>query len=96
MHTVAKQANQGADCSVACGQCQIGAEAGRAGKLSGKRLALAAVGVFLVPLTLSLTAAVLAGSGLAQLLCGFGGLAGGAILAIAAAWIIRRSGKEAL
>ena len=79
-----------------CSQCAAGEKASEPPDWAGRRLVLAAAGMFLAPLVLAVAGA-LAGGGrpVAGLLGAVGGLAVGAILAVVVARVARRMGKEA-
>lgn len=85
-------------CLVGCRQCPGGGmgEQDPRGALSGWRLSVAALVVFLVPLILALLGSVVAGSSqTARLLGAICGLTVGVAAAILTARLIRPAGKEA-
>ena len=87
---------QNKSCS-GCSHCAIGEQALQAGELTGWRLGLSTVAVFLLPWVLALAGALLGGcSGLGQFIGGTCGLLAGAVVAIVMSGVLCKSRREAV
>ena len=85
-----------ADSCGGCVRCEVPAQPAADGPMRGGRMALAAMGVFLLPPAAALGGALLVGGGEAGQFAGaLGGLLCGAALAAGGARLLRRAPKEA-